>query len=94
MRNKVKNMSDCKKVSFDNWWDAIARLNEIKKNSDREEMPQRAYKCEKCSKWHLTKISQQEKQVKDLKQNERVKKREEIFIKKETAYWEKKFNIK
>lgn len=87
-------MKSCKKVAFDTWWDAGARLNEIKKESDREEIPQRTYKCEKCGKWHLTKIPHQEKQKKDVIQNERIKKREESFINRETQYWEKMFKIK
>lgn len=86
-------MENCKKVAFDTWWDAGARLKEIKKESDREEIPQRTYKCEKCGKWHLTKITQKEKQKKDVIQNERIRKREESFINRETQYWEKKFKI-
>jgi len=62
-------MEKCKKATFDTWWDAGARLTEIKKNSDREDVPQRTYKCEKCGKWHLTKIPQEEKQKREQNQH-------------------------
>ena len=83
-------MLNCNKVSFETSWDAGARLNEIKKNNKNNVIPQRCYKCDKCGKWHLTKITQLEKNKKDQKRNEIVKKREEIFIKKESEYWENK----
>ncbi len=48
-------MSDvCNKKSFETDSDAALALKLIKRNSSREKIPIRYYKCEKCGKIHLT----------------------------------------
>ena len=79
----------CKKKSFDNWWDAQTRINEI--NPDKEnDKPQRYYKCLDCNKWHLTKISTDSNNQRNQKIAKKVKNREKHFIRKETEFWIKK----
>ena len=82
----------CKKVNFDNWWDAQLRIKEINPNKD-EDKPQRMYKCITCGKWHLTKISTESNNQRTQKIGEKVKNREEKFINRETEFWNKKFKI-
>jgi len=44
----------CKKVSFVDKISAEITLKQIIKNNTSENLPQRAYECNKCGYWHLT----------------------------------------
>ena len=46
----------CKKVSFGTEEDANFYINKLQKTSSRELVPVRAYLCDKCTNWHLTKV--------------------------------------
>ena len=72
-------MSDaCNKKSFETASDATLALKLIKKNSSREKIPIRYYKCEKCGMIHLTaqppSLSKGSIKVKTLKQKIQVQK--------------------
>ena len=45
----------CKKKAFRDLKDAHSALNIIKRESDRFQIPSRAYFCEDCGNYHLTK---------------------------------------
>jgi hypothetical protein len=83
----------CNKQKFKNWWDAGARLLEIKKTSIREEIPQTFYKCPKCDYWHLTKITQNKRSVRNKRIDDENNKRHQKFIHREALFWEKKFKL-
>lgn len=82
----------CNKTKFDNWWDARFRIKQINPFGESNK-PIREYKCLLCNKWHLTKIPLTSNNERTLKISEKVKKREEYFINKETEFWIKKFKL-
>ncbi len=47
-------MSNCTKVSFSTEAYAKEHIEKLKGKSKRKVVPSRAYKCNKCSAWHLT----------------------------------------
>lgn len=67
----------CKKVSFATEEFANDYIKKLKKTSIREFKPIRAYLCETCLCWHLTKIeSEEQRQVTHLKREiENLKKK-------------------
>lgn len=80
------------KKEFDTIFDAQIRINQINPNKEANK-PNRSYKCEYCNKYHLTKISHESNNERNRKIGEKVKKREENFIKRETEYYTKKFRL-
>ena len=57
-------VSECKKTVFESHNAAKKRLNEIRSTSDRDKVPLRSYRCEKCGKVHLTSITKvQQKKI-------------------------------
>ena len=86
-------MCKTKKKEFDTIFDANIRLMQINPNKESDK-PNRAYKCEYCNKYHLTRITHEKANERNRVINERVKKREEKFINIESNYWSKKFKIK
>lgn len=91
MRSKIR---ECTKKKFKNFWDAHARLLEIKKISTEDKIPVRIYYCKNCGCHHLTSIEDNTKFVQQQnKKKEKQKKRDNIFINREAKYWNKKFGI-
>ena len=65
----------CKKASFASEAVAVYYIDKLKRTSEREIKPVRAYLCPECFTWHLTSIknttdfdiSRQEKEIERLK---------------------------
>lgn len=87
----------CDKKGFINIDDAKQRLNEILSTSNENEKPIRIYKCEFCSKYHLTSKTYKEylknKNRKRMRIKKRNEKRENHFIYHESEHWESYFGI-
>lgn len=67
-------------------------INASNKKTNRQKESLRPYRCEKCNKIHLTKMSNHRFKLKtDIRY--RVKTREENFIRNESEYHEIKFGI-
>ncbi|BBI90767.1 hypothetical protein [Tenacibaculum phage PTm5] len=83
----------CNKKSFDTADSANNRANEINNsNKHTTNKKLRPYKCDICSKYHLTSMNKYSyKYKKDKKYRNQV--RENNFIRRETEYWNKKFGI-
>ena len=93
----MKNTTNCEKKTFEDITEARERLTEIVLTSTNKVKPIRVYKCEKCNKYHLTSKSKGE--FNEIKLNKAYtikrlnKKREDIFIARESKYWESYFGI-
>ena len=88
-------METCKKKAFSTQKEALTRLREIIKEATKaksKEYPIRAYLCDKCNLFHLTKVSAHKNKFK-IDKDYRTKVRENAFLKRETEFWEKKFKI-
>lgn len=48
-------MKPCKKIAYKDHDLAIADLHRINNCAGENEKPKRAYLCDRCNKWHLTK---------------------------------------
>ncbi|MBE99332.1 hypothetical protein [Flavobacterium coralii] len=81
------------KTSYATYYDAAEALRRIRQKSNAPKKPVRAYKCE-CGKYHLTSMPIADANTIKKKVDERVKKREERFINRETEYWKKRFKIR
>ena len=46
----------CNKVAFGTEKDALFYIDKLHKTSARELVPIRAYLCQHCTNWHLTKV--------------------------------------
>ena len=87
-------MEQCIKKSFPTHKEAQKRLYDIKREAGEikcKEFPIRAYKCDKCNLYHLTKLTAHKNKFK-MDKNYRTKVRENAFLKREIEFWEKKFN--
>ena len=88
-------MEQCTKKAFINREEAQKRLHEIQIEASKtkcKDFPIRAYLCDQCNLFHLTKVSKKKNKFKTDK-NLRTKAREFAFLKRETEFWEKKFKI-
>ena len=88
-------MEQCTKKAFSNLKEAQKRLREIQIEANEtksKEYPIRAYLCDKCNLFHLTKVSAHKNKFK-IDKDYRTKVRENAFLKRETEFWEKKFKI-
>lgn len=85
-------MCKTNKKEFDTIFDALIRVKEINPRKEPNK-PNRAYKCEFCGKFHLTKGSHDALAKRNKKISEKVKRHEENFIKKETDFLIKKFKL-
>jgi hypothetical protein len=87
----------CKKKTFDNFQEATTKLTEIMSESIEKVKPIRVYKCIYCNKYHLTskKISEYGRNVQRKIDGIRRRnlRRERSFIKRESEYWEKYFDV-
>jgi len=50
------NERKCGKVSFGTEKDALFYIDKLQRTSERELVPIRAYLCQYCTNWHLTKV--------------------------------------
>lgn len=87
------NQIECKKVCFTSMKEASERAQEInsenRKTKKQKELL-RPYKCDKCGKVHLTKMSKHRFKLKTDSEY-RAKIRHENFIKIETEFYERKY---
>jgi len=84
---------ECKKVCFTSMQKANKRAQEINSENNKTKKQKellRPYKCEKCGKVHLTKMTNRRFKLK-TNIDFRVKTREENFIINESEYYERKF---
>lgn len=84
-------MAKCKKKGFDNVELANKKISEIYKET-KKSLLMRAYKCKECSKFHLTKMTKHKHKFftdKTYRKDIQLK----SFLKTETEYWNRKFNI-
>ena len=84
---------DCKKVDFDSLKEAKKRAAEINLNNSKSEGQKqklRAYKCELCNKWHLTKMPKYKYMWKN-NVGYRNEIREKKFVERESEYWNRHF---
>jgi hypothetical protein len=93
-------MDKCKKITFETLSLAKARAKEInlenskkKKRKKQRRIELRAYKCKDCGKFHLSSMPKH-RYMWNNDANYRSDVREKVFIKKESEYWEEKFNNK
>lgn len=85
--------NDCKKKSFATGIEAQTRANEINRLNRglKDTTHLRPYKCHKCQTFHLS--SMKKHIFKMIKYPEiRYKKKTEMFIRKESEYWEEKLS--
>jgi hypothetical protein len=88
---------DCLKTKFETLKKAKKRANEINTKltidtTKTNKGQMRSYKCEECGGFHLSSMSEHKYKYKtDKKYKQKVN--EIAFIKKESAYWNKKFKI-
>ncbi len=78
----------CKKVTFETRELAIQRVEEIKTEEKRKKTPLRSYRCETCSKFHLTSISKKKQSF--IKRLPEIKRESRINL--EASYWIEKNN--
>lgn len=86
----------CLKTAFATREEAQNRLHEIQREANKtksKDFPKRAYLCDNCNKFHLTKVTKKQNEFKTDK-NLRTKAREFAFLKRETEFWERKFGVK
>lgn len=79
---------ECKKVRYKDKGEAQERLNKIRKISNRNKKPLRAYYCPNCGEYHLTSITKATQKV-ILQRNSletRIERIAEEFIKKNKWY--------
>ena len=80
----------CNKVAFETQLLANKRANEINKENKSNDM--RGYKCDKCKYFHLTSMSKHKhKWITSVQYRNKV--REDRFLKDESEYWERHFNV-
>jgi formate dehydrogenase assembly factor FdhD len=89
----------CPKVSFESSEQANERSVEINKQNKDEGSKKkrlRPYKCQYCSKWHLTSMNKKKFQHKQKLKTDRDYLREvkrNNFIKRESDHWIKKLGL-